>query len=74
MAINNGPAFSTVAVNGYDVVSYYSLPDLTIGGYEFQKDNGSIVAPTVTIWQYREAVLNASDNVYVLDGRIDSST
>ncbi len=24
MAINNGPAFSTVAVNGYDVVSYHT--------------------------------------------------
>ena len=36
-------------------------------------EDGSIVPITMHFRQYREAVLNASDDTYVLDGRIETS-
>ena len=55
-------------------LQYYRLPELTIGGYDFERDgNGTVVPIRIDLRQYREAILNASDDIYILDGRTDES-
>ena len=51
---------------------YYKLPATTIGGYDHVRDeNGEPLPLQLHLKQYRQAVLNASEMDFVLDGHID---
>ena len=56
-------------------MQYYSLPDVTIGGYDYASidDQGNPSPVTMILREYRVAELNAVNGSYVLDGNIDES-
>ncbi|CAI7993502.1 Mucolipin-1 [Geodia barretti] len=53
--------------------NYYRLPEVVIGGYDLERDEeGEPVPLQLSLRQYREAILNASESRFVLDGNIDN--
>ena len=56
-------------------MQYYSLPDVTIGGYDYASidEQGNPLPVTMILKEYRVAELNVVNGSYVLDGNIDES-
>ena len=60
---------------GFSHVQYYSLPDITIGGYDYTSidELGNPTPVTMVLKEYKVAELNVINNSYVLDGNIIES-
>ena len=55
-------------------IQYHKLPDITIGGFDYLRDESGSIAPIqMHLRQFSEAKLNASTFSYILDGSISES-
>ena len=57
----------------YFPMQYYKLPLITIGGYDFQLQDGKPVPVQFKLRQYSSVHLNASTFHYDLDGQLKTS-
>jgi len=58
----------------YIATRYHKLPDITIGGFDYLRDESGSIAPIrMHLRQFSEAKLNASTFSYILDGSISES-
>ncbi len=62
-------------MSNFLLVQYFSLPDITIGGYDYASvdDEGNPVPIIMELRQYNVAELDTVNNAYVLDGKQNTS-
>lgn len=54
-------------------LQYFRVPEITIGGYDFEKLNGKPFPVKMTLRQYTEVDIDATTFRYTLNGRLNTS-